>query len=38
MKTYLKNHSEHLAILAVIIGLYVGAVCIGISWAVRLTH
>lgn len=32
----IKNHAEHLVLSAVIIGLYLGAACIGLSWAVRL--
>jgi hypothetical protein len=35
MKT-IKNHAEHLVLGAAIIGLYVGTLCIGLSWAVRL--
>jgi len=38
MKNYLKNHSEHLALVAVIAGLYAGAIAIGTSFAVRILN
>lgn len=32
----IKNNSELFVLGAVVFGLYVGTICIGLSWAVRL--
>jgi len=34
----IKNHAEKLVVAACIIGLYLGAVAIGTSWAITITQ